>query len=138
MKTIIYLFAVSISVLIIYSCERIFGGEDDRLVIINNSNVRLYVYAQINHPDTSIGSYNPAYSKINYEVLPNSQKHIISRSWEQTIVSSVSDTLMLFIFDADLIDNTSWNTVVTNYMILKRYDFSLVDLKTLNWKVSYP
>lgn len=137
------LFKIKISIAILsisivfYSCERILGGEDDRLVIQNNSSQRIYVYTQSNYPDTSISSYNPSLSKENYEVKAEEQKHIISHSWEQEVVRSASDTLMIFIFDADLVDTTSWETVIKEYKILRRYDFGLDNLREINWTVTY-
>lgn len=115
-----------------------FGGEDDRLIIKNNSDKRLYACAQINFPDTSIGSYNPSVSKENYEVLPQSEKRLISHSWEQVVVSSGSDTLMLFIFDAQVLEKTPFATVKNQYLILKRYDLSLDDFQRMNWIINYP
>lgn len=138
LNRIIVLTAVIILLIVISCGERSpFGGEDDKLIIDNNTQLRLYIYPQINHPDTSISSYNPSYSK-NYEVLPNSEKRITSRSWDQTVTSSVSDTLMVFFYNADLVDATDWDVVVSDYLILKRYDLSLEDLQGMNWTITYP
>ncbi len=115
-----------------------FGGEDDKLIIDNNSSIRLYIYPQLNYPDTTISSYNPSHSKIMYEVLANSEKRITSRSWEQLVTASLSDTLMMFIYDADQVDTTAWDVVVSDYLILKRYDLSLKDLQGMNWTLTYP
>jgi hypothetical protein len=119
-------------------CRSPFGGEDDKLVIVNNSSTRLYVYPQINHPDTSIGSYNPSKNKTAYEVLPNSERRIASRSWDQAVTRSASDTLMMFFYDADMVDTTDWDIVVSDYLVLKRYDLSLEDLQGMNWTITYP
>ena len=48
------------------------------------------------------------------------------------------DTVSLFIFDQEVIDNNSWNTVVDNYMVLQRYDFTKEDLKRIHCQVYYP
>jgi hypothetical protein len=114
-----------------------FGGEDDKLIIQNNSNLRLYIDPQINYPDTSIDPYNPSVDKGN-EILPYSSKKIVQRSWDQIVIRSASDTLMLFIYDANRIDSTSWDTIMRNYIVLRRYDLSLEDLKTINWKITFP
>ncbi len=49
-----------------------------------------------------------------------------------------SDTHSIYIFDAEVIENTPWETVVRDYLVLKRYDLSLSDLQRLNWQVTYP
>jgi hypothetical protein len=119
------------------SCDRILGGEDDRLRFINNSYRRIYAIEQINYPDTSINNYNPTNDKSNYEVLPNSSKNIKSYSWPQLVISS-NDTIMFFVYDANVLETTSWDTVRKNYLILKRYEFSMQDLIDLDWTITYP
>jgi hypothetical protein len=49
-----------------------------------------------------------------------------------------SDTLMIFIFDAEVIETEEWSDVVHSYKVLKRYDLSLADLKRMNWTITYP
>lgn len=132
--------SIALSLVVLYSCGKksILGGADSRLIIKNNSDKRIYAYAQINHPDTTIGSYNPSLSKQDYEVLPHSEESLFSHSWEQDVVKSKSDTLMMFLYEAQTVDSTPWDTVVKRYMILKRYDLSLADLQRMNWTITYP
>ena len=47
-------------------------------------------------------------------------------------------TLFLFVFDANVIENTSWDIVARDYLVLRRYDLTLEDLRRLNWQVTYP
>ncbi len=49
-----------------------------------------------------------------------------------------SGILNIYIFDAEVIENTPWETVVRDYLVLKRYDLSLSDLQRLDWLVTYP
>jgi hypothetical protein len=98
----------------------------------------IYVDAQINHPDTSIGSYNPSFSKENFKVKAHSEKRLISHSWEQDVIRAQSDTLMIFMYDAQVLETTPWDTVKANYLVLKRYDLSLDDLIRMNWTITYP
>ncbi|MDR0437616.1 MAG: hypothetical protein LBH22_04860 [Bacteroidales bacterium] len=48
------------------------------------------------------------------------------------------DTLYLFVFDAAVIENTSWDIVVRDQLFLKRYHLTLEDLQRLNWRITYP
>jgi hypothetical protein len=45
---------------------------------------------------------------------------------------------MIFIFDGTTMDNTDWEVVKKDYLILQRYDLSLQDFQKLNWKIYYP
>jgi len=49
-----------------------------------------------------------------------------------------TDTVFVYVFDAELIENTPWDIVVKDYLVLKRYDLSLDDLRRLDWRVTYP
>ena len=68
------------------------------------------------------------------------------RSYYASIYSEVffeeilvdDNKLIVFVFDADVIENYSWETIVENYMILKRYELSLEDLKNRHWIIEYP
>ena len=44
----------------------------------------------------------------------------------------------LYVFDAALIEKTSWDVVVRDNLVLKRYELSLEDLQRLNWRITYP
>ncbi len=48
------------------------------------------------------------------------------------------DTVSLFIFDKNVIDNYQWDYIVNNYCILQRYDLSKEDLVRLNYQITYP
>lgn len=48
------------------------------------------------------------------------------------------DTFNVKIMDASMVHNTSWDTIVKHYMLLKRYDLSLEDLQKLDWTLTYP
>ncbi len=53
-------------------------------------------------------------------------------------MSLPNDTLSIFIFHSDTVSSYPWQTIRTEYKILKRYDLSIADLERLNYKVSYP
>ncbi|MCD8528648.1 MAG: hypothetical protein LRY27_01410 [Chitinophagales bacterium] len=48
------------------------------------------------------------------------------------------DTLTVFIFDAQVIEDSTWNSIRDNYLILKRYDLSFQDLDSMGWEITYP
>lgn len=47
-------------------------------------------------------------------------------------------TVFVYVFDADIVENTSWGIVARDYLVLKRYDLTLEDLQRLDWKITYP
>jgi len=53
-------------------------------------------------------------------------------------VDGFLDTVFVYIFDAAIIENTSWDIVARDYLVLKRYDLTLEDLQRLDWRVTYP
>jgi len=47
-------------------------------------------------------------------------------------------TLMIFILDSQVLKTTPWEKVQQDYLVLKRYDLGLEDLKRMNWTITYP
>lgn len=115
--------------------------------IINNSSKSIYVIGDVQYPDTTyfIHSASPELTsyitKVTSETSSSKPLRFTWDCWE-TIFSYgaqiPSDTVMIFIFDAETIENTSWSIVCGDYLVLQRYDLSLENLKYLNWKLSYP
>jgi len=53
-------------------------------------------------------------------------------------ISGNLDTIFVFVFDATLIENTPWDIVVRDNLVLRRYHLTLEDLQRLNWRIAYP
>ena len=112
----------------------------------NNSEKAIYVSSDDHYPDTLyFGHYsglaaNAIMSKILAKM--SSDRPLQNRDCLETIfkygVQIPSDTLMIYIFDAEVLESVDWSVVVHNYMVLKRYDLSLDDLKKMNWTITYP
>ena len=58
--------------------------------------------------------------------------------FEDLLQSLKKDTLFVYVFDAEIVETTPWDTVLANNLILKRYDLSLEDLQNMNWTIIYP
>jgi hypothetical protein len=136
MKNIIYIIIITA---IFNSCIKL-DGTDYRLKIKNNTSKYLYYNDQNGYPDTTIEEFNNISLKDSYLIDPNSERRIPTQvPWERIFEKNLkSDTLMIFIYDAAVIENTTWDTVKAKYMILKRYDLSLEDLQRMNWTITYP
>jgi len=50
----------------------------------------------------------------------------------------IFDTIYVYVFYASVVENTPWEVVARDYLVLKRYDLTLEDLQRLDWKITYP
>lgn len=124
------------------------GDKEDichKTIVFNNTSINsLYVVSSSAYPDTSTfaGIPNPALNPNFTKVLPNEKNTQVL--WRRDCIELAfkdlipSDTLMVYVFDANLLENTPWDTVKENHLILIRYDLSLEDLNGINWLINYP
>jgi len=114
------------------------------ITFINNTEKSIYVQWDNEYPDTlSFGTGpSPALNPLTFKVLAktSSDKPLWNRDcWEINFKDVIiSDTLMIYVFDSNILENTDWSDVVHNYLVLRRYDLSLADLKDMGWKITYP
>jgi hypothetical protein len=115
---------------------------------------RSYVIDLVNKSGHNIGYYfatGGIYGTFYPDSLPLTNEYImydISKvispgeesqlSWERFFQELPKDTLSVFIFHTDTLNKYSWEEVRDGYMILKRYDLSLEDLKQCNFTITYP
>ena len=126
---------IIISLLILIGC---IGEEFYKFNLINNTNRYIYfTQGRENrsiYPDTLIEK-NPSYSKISaYSTLEIGGLVTIERIFERENI----DTLSIYFFDADVVDNIPWETVREEYKVLKRYDLSIEDIQLLDYEITYP
>ena len=53
-------------------------------------------------------------------------------------IENYSDEVFIYVFDSEVVENTPWEVVARDYLVLKRYDLTLDDLQILDWKITYP
>ena len=105
------------------------------IIILNNSNKAIYFNISFRYPDTTLDS-NPTFDS-SFKIENQSQKvDKYGRCLEGDF--SYTSKIMCFIYDAQTIETTPWDTVKAKYLVLKRYDLSLKDLENINWSVTYP
>ena len=110
---------------------------DNRLKIVNYSEKRISVSYSAIYPDTSLAENYEKYECL--VLLANSTSNFEEYcSWEEVYQQSVSDTIMFFIFDNNIVKTIPWDTIRKNYMILERYDLTYEDLVKMNWTIEYP
>ena len=108
--------------------------------IINNSSKDILVlpgyakYGANEYPDTCLPNQKPSLlfvGKNDYNFLD------ASFEWEEIINDLPADTLTIFYFMADSINILSWDKIRTKYIIIKRDDLSISDLKLKNWTLTF-
>jgi hypothetical protein len=110
--------------------------ELHRYIYLKNSTSKTIYYGlSYSYPDTSI-------NKI--EDVPGNNGSIAYKvtSGEQTTLPAASfaynPTMQVFIFDANTIEYTPWDSIIAHHMVLKRYQFTESDIGKDNWTITYP
>jgi len=132
MKNIVYFFIIIIIVLgnLASTCKR--DPNFRRYFHIkNNSDNPVYYEFSFTFPDTNLA---------NIENKPNSSYKIDAHKKAELTsgLLAYNDTTLIFIFDAYVVENESWDSIVAQYKILKRYQLTVSDLQNNNWIVTYP
>jgi hypothetical protein len=117
------------------SCHK---DEGLKLRVNNTSEKAIYVSWTRAYPDTSLKNmvnptYNSQINKVGAHRLQPDYYGDPSKAFFKYI-----DTLSVFVFDAQVLENTPWDTVKVKYLVLKRFDLSFDDLNKLNWIITYP
>lgn len=124
------------------TCER--KNCHKRIKIHNKSSKGIYAKDCFSAPNDTICfkiDPSPALAPDFHKIEPGATNTGVLHSrdcWEYHFEYFPSKILMVFIFDAEVLESTPWDTVCANYMVLKRYDLTLNDLKNMNWEITYP
>jgi hypothetical protein len=123
------------------SCDKPpFGENFYSLVIQNKSNLTVSVNfydleTDFKYPDTTLPLAKPKLT----EIIENKGYEFTSmNNWNERFKSLKADTLSIYFINSNTLQNQSWDTIRTNYMILQRYDLSLKDLQNRNFEIEYP
>jgi hypothetical protein len=123
-------------VLSLSSCKNDY--YDFRLKVVNNSNKSIYADYYQSYPDTTLAA-NSKFGNFDKKVNPNGTITLgRGGTWERAFKEDIQQKILVFIFDASIVENTPWDTIRSKYLVLKRYDLTLKDLDSLNFKAAYP
>jgi len=104
----------------------------------NNSTRDVYIYLGVIGRDNGGTLYpDTAVAEVKCGVLFKKEESRFY-SYSRTKKDIWTDTLSLFIFDADTFDTHNWEEIKNDYKILQRYDLSPQDIKQLDYKITYP
>jgi len=130
-------FIAILSLLFIYAtCCRDKKDCHYNVYINNNTDKAIYFNLSASYPDT-LFYYNPTVEGDICKVNPHKHTNESHNSCVEGYYLQVPK-LIYFIYDAQTLETTPWDTVKKKYMILKRYELTLQDLENMNWTVTYP
>lgn len=124
-------------------CSTDNGFEDcHQTIMLKNtqSTNSIYYFTTLKDGFWNYDPTNPDYA-IDYKILPGESKKIrigmgeTTPCWEQ-MLKSASGYLYIYIYDANNLETTGWNTGKKNYV--KKYTLDVKQLKKANWNISYP
>ncbi len=139
-KSLIKISITIICISFIQSCNKI-NKFDNHIKVNNNYDKSVYYSIVHSYPDTSLygRGTGPRVYAFQYKVgASSSNRFNIKSSWENLFSELPQDTLMVFIFDANILELRGWEYAQKNYQILQRYDLSIEDLNRIDFNITYP
>ena len=140
MKKLILISLIFI-VVISTGCPENFGEPDSRIIIDNNAQEEISYFYQINDKkDTLLENFPFALTSENTEsrsIQPQNHDTLIG-PFKAVLDENPENLLYLYLFSSEVIDTVPWDSIVSNYQILRRYDLTLDDLEAMSWTVEYP
>ena len=136
MRQFIMIYSILLGIVILFTISCVDKENcHDSINVVNNSNQSIYFTISFIYPDTVLNS-DPT-SDISFRIQKLSYKVDKYRRCLEGDFNYTSK-IMCFIYDANTLETTPWDTVAKKYLVLKRYDLSLADLERMNWTITYP
>ena len=107
----------------------------------NQSDKLLYLVISYDYPDTGMNFQRPIFNRLTDYASPGKLETYVNYSdkcIEDIMLNNAYEKMSIFVFDAKLVDSTPWTQVRQNYMVLKRYDYSIDELRNCNFSIDYP
>lgn len=142
MKTILFLSLLVSSVF--FSCDPV-----DKLIIHNSSEEEIFAYI------TCDDSISLDYEMRLQDVMPRNGKdeiidppYLISGksmkamtiigTWEQYVARCHNQSLKVFFLTRKIIEDNSWQDIVSNQIFAKKQQYSVGELDSTQWTIKYP
>lgn len=142
-KNLVFFLIIFILLSICSTCKREKENCHYKITVLNKTSKSIYIEECNGFPDTTYFKYepNPVLDSYSFKVEAGetSTRAINSRDCIEYNFENLykTGTMMIFVFDAQVLETTPWDTIKKKYMVLKRYDLSLEDLKRMNWTITY-
>ena len=114
---------------------------DSVVTIRNNSSKDILHFVEYRIPTDStlpVNSIFPTSENISITIIDANSERAYRDSWLRAFQDNPNKVLMLYLFSRDTIEQVSWEEIVEDYKILRRYDLSLEDLESMDWVIEYP
>ena len=108
----------------------------NKIPFINNSDKTLYVISNIYYPSDTLLPLKEFEEHI-HKVLPNSVNPNCLTRRAKTCYEGYSK-IMISIVDEQIMAITPLGVIISDYLVLRRYDLTPADLELLNWEIPYP
>jgi hypothetical protein len=142
MKAMIKIFIFILLVANLSKCEKVAMDKRYAVYLKNNAEHSIGAYFALGgefgtlYPDTTLPETK---QYVITEIKPDARYIYDSGiEWEEIYSKLPKDTMSVYVFHTDTLQNVSWEDIRNNYKVLKRYDLSLDDLKRMNWTITYP
>ena len=92
------------------------------------------------YPDTTIQVEGNVFDDRikKFAIAPNSVRRK-QTSWRYEMKQPYSTGVMtIFLFDMAVVDSVPWEKIREDYLVAKRYEYTLAQLDSLNWTIVYP
>jgi hypothetical protein len=97
----------------------------------NNSSTAIYFSVSTSFPDTTLLSLKHK-PYLGDKVIPS------DRETMGTMVFAINPIVQIFIFDATVIEQEPWDSIVVHHKVLKRYQLSEEGINYENDTITYP
>lgn len=137
-----YLKFVLLFLILFYSCaypDRD-PAPDSTVFFVNNSDKSLLEYSVTNYyPDTLICTDgNPFARLVKLFVIEPYFTSKRGTCWRSYLSKSSIGVMTIFLFDKAVVDTVPWDKIREDYLVAKRYEYTLEQLDSLNWTITYP
>lgn len=107
------------------------------IIIINNSDKTIRLYASFSYPD-SISNFGREFGLT--AIKPHSDYYDYSPDCREAMMPSLNKdgVLMYFLIDEAVLKSTPMDSIIKNRMYLRQYNLTFDSLEKDNWKVTYP
>ena len=143
-----FIFSLVIPLALVLSagtCKKETASSHFKIPFRNNSSKAVYAAWDGSYPDTIAFRFGNIVGFPQYYKVESGQTNVSALttgsagSFENILQYQISSRkIMIYVFDAAIIENTPIDTIKKNYMVLKRYDLTLEDLRAKNWIIEYP
>lgn len=137
-KTYLIRLLTIIGVLIILSCSNGYEDCHESMYLENNSSESIYYVSTLKDGFLNYDPSSPTHAS-DYKIDAGKTQKIrigISLScWEQ-VMKNADGYVYIYVYDATKLETDGWNNIKDKP--IKKYSFTVSQLNSMKWKISYP